>query len=254
MWKSNYGFLLSNLVLKDFRVRYRNMSLGVFWSMVNPLVMMGLLTFVFTRIFPNHTIANFPVFALCALVPFNFFTVGFATGTISVLENGSLIKRVRFPRAIIPIATVLANCMHLAIQVSLLLLFVLAFGYGVNRYWLLLPVILGLEVVFVCGLTLASSALDVYFRDVRYIVESSNLIMFWLVPIFYSFANIPPKYHFLYQYNPLSAVVLACRHILIEAKAPPGSLMIRLFLVSIFVLAVGSAVFGTLKKRFADFV
>jgi len=254
MPNKNLRFLLSNLVLKDFRVRYRNMSLGILWSLVNPLVMMLVLTFVFTKLYAGNPQKNFAVFVLCALVPFNFYTVGFASGTTSVLDNHSLVKRVRFPREIIPISTVLANCLHLLIQVALLIVFVLAFGYGVNRYWLLLPVVLALEVVFVCGLTLISSALDVYFRDVRYVVESSNLVMFWLVPIFYSYAIIPQKYAFIYQYNPVAAVVQACRNILMEAAAPPFPLLIKLCSVSVVVLALGLAVFGKLKRRFADFV
>jgi ABC-type polysaccharide/polyol phosphate export permease len=249
----NYGFLLGNLILKDFRIRYRNMSLGIFWSLVNPLVMMGVLTFVFTRLFANPN-PNFAVFVLCALVPFNFFTVGWATGTTSLLENQNLIKRVRFPREIIPVSTVLANCLHFLIQIGLLLGFVTAFGYAINRYWLWLPVVWGLEVIFVCGLALGTSALDVYLRDMRYVVESANLLMFWLVPIFYSFDIIPRQYHFIYQYNPISAVVLACRFVLLDAKAPPDSLLLKLAAVSLFSLLMGSLVFRGLKRGFADLV
>lgn len=105
-----------------------------------------------------------------------------------------------------------------------------------------------------CGLCLITSALDVYFRDIRYVVESSNTVLFWLVPIFYSFAMIPPEYRALYQFNPVAAVVLACRAILLEGRMPPTPLLIKLPLVSLGFLAIGFAVFGRLKRKFADYL
>ncbi len=254
MYARNYWFLLSNLVLRDFKIRYRNMSLGILWSLLNPLVMMGVLTFVFTQIYPNSASENYHVFVLCGLVVFGFFSLGWQAGTMSIHSNGGLIKRVPMPRELLPIATVLANSLHFLIQLGLLVLLVLVAGYGVNVYWLLLPVIFVLEVVFVIGLCLISSALDVYFRDVRYVVESANTILFWLVPIFYTFSMVPQEYRAIYQYNPVAAVVLACRAILIDAEMPPTALLIKLPMVSIAFLAAGIVLFRRLKRNFSDYL
>lgn len=249
-----HGFLLRSLIVRDFKIRYRNMSLGVFWSLLNPLVLMGVLTFVFTKIFPSPSIRNFGVFVLCGLVPFNFFAVAWVSGTTSLLNNAALVKRVRLPREIVPISVVLANGIHFLIQIALLVAFVLGAGYGVNANWLWLPFVFGMEIIFVCGLSLASSALDVFFRDVRYAVESANTVLFWLVPIFYSFAIIPEQYKTVYQFNPIAAVVMACRLILLENREPPFSLVWKLAFVSLLALAVGLGIFRRCKAKFADYL
>ena len=250
MWSGDYRFLISNLVMRDFKVRYRNMSLGVFWSLLNPLVMMGVLTFVFTQIFPNPSIKNFPLFALCGLIPFNFFAITWISATTSLVDNANLVKRVSVPRQAFPIAAVFSSCIHLCVQIALLLSLVITFGRGFNIYWLWLPAIWGLEVVFVCGLGLMFSAMNVYIRDMQYVVESCNMILFWLVPIFYF--TVPERYYEIYQYNPITALVVALRDILLDGKAPPATLLYKLTFVSFAALTLGSAVFGRMKRGFYD--
>lgn len=242
------------MIVKDFKIRYRNMSLGVFWSLLNPLVMMVVLTFVFTKIFPNPQIKSFGVFVLCGLVPYNFLSIAWNAGTTSIYNNAGLIKRVPVPREVVPIAAVLSNCLHLFIQIALLLGATLAFGNGINIYWLWLPLVWALEIVFVCGITLVTAAFDVYVRDMRYVVESAVTVMFWVVPIFYGFEMIPPQYRNVYQYNPVAALVICLRNILLDARPPHPETLLKLTLVSIFTFAFGWAVFGRLKHKFFDYL
>ena len=204
MWHGDFLFLLQNLVLKDFRVRYRNMSLGVFWSLLNPLLMMGVLTFVWTKI--------------------------------------------------VPISADLSSCLHLGIQILLLLLMVLGFGLGINIHWLWLPLVWALEIVFVCGLALLTSAINVFIRDVRYVVESTLLVMFWLVPIFYGFENIPQRFAFVYELNPVAALIFALRSILLHATQPHSSTLLKLTVVSFAVFAIGWVVFRKLKDSFYEHI
>jgi lipopolysaccharide transport system permease protein len=251
MWHGDFAFVLQNLILKDFRVRYRNMSLGAFWSLMNPLIMMTVLTLVFTRVFPMNT-KDYAVKVLCGLVPFNFFTLSWSNGTTSLIENSGLIKRVPIPRALVPISSVLSNCLNLVIQMGVLFAFTLFFHHGVNRNWLWIPVLCGLFVMFVMGLALACSALDVYLRDMRYVVESANTVLFWMVPIVYTFDQIPETLRSIYELNPVAAVVMALQKVLVEASSPGALLMSKLALGACISLAGGWALFRALEHRVYD--
>jgi len=252
MLSADRAFIVQNLVLKDFKIRYRNMSLGILWSILNPLIMMAVLVVVFGSVFPDKKTRAFPVFILCGLVPFNFFTTAWSSGMISVVENAGLVKRVLLPRALLPLTSVLANCVQMVFQMVLLLIFVLAYGFGVNRYWALLPGIWLLEILFVLGLVMASSALDVYVRDLRFIVDSLNRVVFWLIPIFYTLESVPAHYRGFYEFNPVAALVLALRKILMEASPPPAELMWKMSAASLATLAGGWIIFNSLQRRFYD--
>jgi lipopolysaccharide transport system permease protein len=252
-WRGDLAFLLECLILKDFRVRYRNMSLGLMWSLLNPLIMMGVLTFVFTKVFPNPN-KQFPAFVLCGIVPFNFFTIAWGSGTTSIVDNASLVKRIPIPREIVPIAAVLSNCIHLVIQIGLLLACALIFGGHVSIQWLWLPLLWLLEIVFVCGLALLTSSINVYVRDTRYIVESINTVLFWLVPIFYGFEAVPRQLVEFYQFNPIAALVLCMRHILLQATAPPMATILKLGAVAFVTLAFGTFVFRNCKDAFYEHI
>jgi homopolymeric O-antigen transport system permease protein len=253
-WKGDYLYLLENLILKDFRIRYRNMSLGILWSLINPLVMMGVLTFIFGWVYGKNNPRAFPLFLLCGLVPLNFFTGAWLSGTTSIVANAQLVKRVPVPREMVPISAVFSNCIHLVIQMALLLSMTLFYGLYPNRYWLwMLPLWL-LYIAFVCGISLLSSAVSVFVRDTQYVVESFNLVLFWLVPVFYSFDIIPQQYKTVYQFNPVAALVLAMRNILLDHKPPPTTLIANMVIAAAVMLGIGLAVFSRLKRRFYEYI
>jgi lipopolysaccharide transport system permease protein len=161
---------------------------------------------------------------------------------------------VPIPREIVPVASVLSNCVNLVVQIGLLLAAALVFHGGANRYWLWLPLVWFLEVIFVCGMALATATLNVYVRDTRYIVESVNTVLFWLVPIFYGLETIPAKFADVYQYNPIAALVVCLRDILLKAEAPPAATLEKLTAVSFLTFLVGLAIFQKGKRAFYDHI
>lgn len=250
----DHVFVLRTLILKDFKIRYRSMSLGMAWSVLNPLIMMSVLTFVFTVLNPPNVkgLTDYPLFFLCGLIPYNFLSVTWATGTNCVVDNAVLLKRTRMSREAVPIASVLSAGLHLLIQIALLLGITLFKGHGISAQWLWLPVVWTIAIVFVIGLVLLCSALDVFIRDMRYLVESSISLLFWFMPIFYTAEVIAPRHKPWWELNPMTVLILSQRAVLLDGHSPEMRLLLKMTLVSVITLAAGWILFRRLEPKFYD--
>jgi ABC-type polysaccharide/polyol phosphate export permease len=251
-----YRFALRNLILKDFRVRYRNMSLGILWSVLNPLVMLGVMVIVFAFIYPNRHQVHFPVFLLIGLVVYNFISMVLPPTTTAIIDNVSLVKKVIFPRVLIPISVVFSQLMHFFIQLGLLIFFLFVFSVPVQWTWLWLIPIVFILCVFALGFAFALSALNVTYRDTLYVVESALKVFFWLTPVFYDLyqvkLNLPRPLYFLYVMNPLAGCIDAIRRaLLLGANPDPFSLGMAM-VVSVVIFAWGWGLFSRKQHAFAD--
>lgn len=253
-----HRFAIRNLIMKDFRIRYRNMSLGVVWSILNPLVMVGILLVIFTVVYPQRGQAFFPISILIGLVSYNFFALCIPASTHAILENAPLVKKVVFPRQILPLTVVLSQSIQVLVQLGLVALFVLLFRVPLTAKVLLAPVIVGVLLTFVVGTGFLCSALYVVFRDTRYLVESLLTILFWVSPVFYPLTIVHekfPRWLFgLYILNPLAGCIEALRRVILLDQYPDGVSFAAAALVSLAMLVLGFVVFDRLQRQFADLV
>jgi lipopolysaccharide transport system permease protein len=257
LWE--YKDLIWTLSVKELKVQYRNSVLGFLWSLLNPLLMMLIFSFVFAYVF-RFGIKDFPVFFLCALLPWNFFNTALVTATGSIVGNGPLIKKVYFPREVLPLASVLANLFNFLLSLPVLFIFLAAFGHHFWVWVILLPFIIVLETLCVTGLALLLAGLNVYYRDIQYIVSVGLMALFYATPIIYNIERVQASYWMtrfpwlmtVYYLNPMTAIITAYRNILFDARVPSLTAILYAVGITVFVLILGFVVFRRLEPAFAD--
>jgi lipopolysaccharide transport system permease protein len=256
--------LIGSLTAKEFKVRYKNAVLGFLWTILNPLLLMVVLTLVF-RFFvePRWEYTEkypFPAFLLCGLIPWTFMAHSLSQSTASLLDNAPLIRKVYFPREIIPLSSILANFMNFVLSLVVLFFFLLASRVMPSIWIVAVPLVVIAELLFVIGISLIGSTLNAFYRDVAYIVETLLVIWWWGTPIFYphqlvqNAKAVSPLLYRLYMANPMAAVVVSMRQIFLERRFPDVSLLITLFAVAFVSFIVGITIFRRRQGVIADFV
>jgi len=252
LWE--YRELLYFLTWRDVKVRYKQTALGALWAVIQPVLTMAIFSLFFGRLgkIPSDGIP-YPVFSFAALVPWTFFANGLNQSSNSLVMSANLIKKVFFPRLTIPIATVLSGVVDFAL--ALAVLFALMLWYGIRPGWqaLWLPLFLLLAVITSLGVGLWLSALNVEFRDVRYVVPF--LTQFWMfaTPIAYPSSLLAEPWRTVYGLNPMVGVVEGFRWALL-GTAQPGASLIVSTLAALFLLISGAFYFRRMEKTFADVV
>jgi ABC-2 type transport system permease protein len=180
--------ILVNLVRKELKVKYAASVLGALWSVLNPIVFLAVFTFV-TKVLGN-SIPNYPVFLLSGLLAWNLFANTLLTGSRAVVDNANLVKKVSFPREILPLSTLGVSIVDLVLQTAVLFIFMLATGYGFHLSFVLYPLAIAVLLVFTLAVTFWASSLNVRYRDVQHLLNLALLVWFWFTPIVYPAAKV----------------------------------------------------------------
>lgn len=246
-----YRELLKNNIKKEIRGKYKGAWLGIFWSYINPLLMLVVYSVVFSQIM-RVNIPNYTMFLFTALIPWTFFTATVSQGAFSVVANGNIIKKVYFPREIIPISIVTSNALTFLISCIIMFIFIIITGLGFSWYILLFPVVVLTQYLLLMGISLILSAITVYVRDVEHIITVLLMVMFYGTPIVYSMAMVPASMKMILLINPMTPIINAYRDILFYKQMPNMLQLGGIIVISLVVLVFGLFIFKKLQRNFAE--
>ena len=243
--------LVQVLILRELKARYRGTALGFLWSFVNPLILMMIYVLVFS-VYLRVDVPHYPVFLLCGILPWAWFSSALNESTHSIISNAGLIKKVYLPSEIFPLVYVGSHAVHYLLSVPILFFFMAFFGIPLSWWLLTFPIIVFIQFMFTYRLALFASSLAVQFRDLLHIVPNILMIAFFLTPILYPASTVPATYLPLLELNPLAQLVMSYQDILFYGRMPsPGGLTMLAALACVL-LVLGLAFFGARKDVFAE--
>jgi lipopolysaccharide transport system permease protein len=252
-----YRALISSLVARELKARYRGSVLGFLWTFANPLLLLGIYTFVFTVVMPGARGARlepYALFLLCGILPWTWFQTSILESCTVLVAGGNLIRKVLFPAEILPIVTVLTGLANFAFSLLILAGFLVYYGRPVSAGELAwLPVVVLVQLTFTLALSLLLSSLTVHFRDLRDLVGNLMTLWFWGTPIIYSLEQAPERFQRLLAWNPLTHLAVAYQNVLfLEGPFEAWRGLLWLGAVSVALLAFAYFVFDRLRDTLAE--
>lgn len=246
-----YREMLWNMVQKDLRSRYKGSVLGFLWTFLNPLLMLGIYSFVFSSIMKSD-IPNFPMFILVALLPWNYFSQAITQGARSMINNADLLKKVYFPREVLPLSVIGSSLINYLFTLVILIPALWLSGVQLTYSLTAFPVVLLLQTMLLIPIVMLVSLGTVYLRDLEHILTVIITIMFYATPVLFPVSFIPEKFRWVFDYNPMTPVIHAYRDLFLYGQWPDMEVLLPMLFVLLAVNIAVLAVFSWLQRHVAE--
>lgn len=246
-----YRELLKTNVKKEIRGKYKGSFLGVLWSFINPLLQVAVYAIVFPYIMRVQT-DNYLVYLIIGIIPWNFFITVVNQGMITVRMNAGIIKKVYFPREILPLSVALSGLVNFFISCIIIILFCLLSGVGISWHIILVPLIGVIQFFLTLGVILAFSAINIYIKDTEYLIQFFLNLMFYATPILYQTELFPQSIRWILSLNPMTQVVTAYRNVFMYHVLPGALGFSYLIVLTAIIMFIGYKIFKKLEKGFAE--
>ena len=252
---SAYLELLMNLTKREVKGRYSQSFFGVAWAVAQPLATMAVFTLVFSRLarMPSGGVP-YPIFAYAALVPWFFFSNSVASGTLSLITYRNIVTKTYFPREIVPLAQVCSRLIDFFAASVFYAGFMAYYRVSLGPWALMTPVFFALLILFTVGFTLATSAINVFYRDVNPVVQIALQLWLYLTPVAYPLSKISSRFRWVFVLNPLTAIVEGFRSSLIFGRAPDWNIVSVSAALTLALCAAAFVMFKRMDKYFADVI
>ena len=245
--------LIWALALKELRVRYKRSALGFIWALLNPLLMMAILTVVFSNI-TRLPVERYAVFLISALLPWTFFAQAMSYSVDSIVSNGDLLKKVRIAKSVFPLAALISNILNFFFSLGPLVLILILLRFPFHWTWFYLPVPLAALVLFTMGCGFFCAAANVFYRDVSHVVQIVLSGWFYLSPVMYSLDFLPNKYRGLFRLNPMLYILNEFRLAIYYGELPSLQSVCLTLVIGLAFLILGYAYFRRVENSFVYYV